>query len=397
MCVDFVLVCFIISFIIIKLKYLILLYIMLSGSNTLRLEPMSVLDEFKYENLNSVSEAIANLNGNSLIPPSDTYNKYGCLIIKSRRDENYYLIFKDESSKDQYLKYLNYSISVKPLMDGIYSTDKILSVINCLNDNLFNKKKNPYPIKLKCINIPSYSSDFMVKYSIDMKDESKIYHNVALNSLPRNESVPTYYTFLLDVNGIHYGYYENLLEMGTAHQFLIRDNSTDVFIGGEIKIDGQNVIFNFMSGTFSIDLRLESTPLLYRLYIELFTNIFGLHQSDLKTRFLTITFTEDVLFEKINPSKKSIRHMCLQPNTQTNVVVLDEGVRCVNNSVRDLTQIQRARANNDLATGKNLLCKNLEYQYDTKYLKNAADIVNYWKKKYIKYKIKYQNLKNKLI
>jgi hypothetical protein len=350
----------------------------LTTSNTLNLSTIGIIHEFHYTHLNSVSETITKINDNSLSPYSESYLKYGCLIIQSRRDTQYYLIYKDDSSKDQYLKYLKYLQIIKPLMDGNFKIDKIENIIRFLNDTSFEKLKNIYPSKIKCVNNPSGSRDFLLNYKIEMKDYSKIYNNVPLNSLPRNESGNTYYTFLLDINGIHYGYYENILEMGTAHQFLIDTDLTDVFIAGEIKIEGQTIIFNFMSGTFSARLNLDRKPLLYRLYIELITGILNLHRLDLKTRFTYIEFTEAVLFEKLPPTKKSIRHMCLQPYTSNNVVVLDEGVRCVNNSLADLTPDQKTKAQTDLSAGRNLICNDKDYQYEQKYIK--------YKNKYLKLK-----------
>jgi hypothetical protein len=350
----------------------------LTVSNTLNLGTIGIIPEFHYTHLNSVSETITKINENTLSPSSDSYQRFGCLIIQSRRDSQYYLIYKDESSKDLYLKYLKYSQTIKPIMDGNFQIEKIGNVIRFLNENSFEKLKNIYPTKIKCVNNPSGSRDFLLNYKIEMKDSGKIYHNHPLNSLPRNESGNTYYTFLLDVNGIHYGYYKNILEMGTAHQFLIDTDLTDVFIAGEIKIEGQTITFNFMSGTFSARLNLDKKPLLFRLYIELISDIFGLHKLDLKTRFTSTVFTEAILFEKIAPTKKSIRNMCLQPYTSNNVVVLDEGVRCINNSLADLTRDQNIKAQTDLASGRNLLCNDRDYQYENKYIK--------YKNKYLKLK-----------
>jgi hypothetical protein len=212
-----------------------------------------------------------------------------------------------------------------------------------------------------------------------MKDYSKIYNNVALNSLPRNESGPTYYTYLLDVNGIHYGLFENNLEVGTAHQFLIETNDTEVYIAGEIKIEGQNVEFNFYSGTFSLPLNLNENPLIKFILTDLLWNIFNLYNIDLKTRFTKISFTEVEIFQKIPPTLKAIRHMCLQPYSSNNVVVLEEGKRCKGPRLPESVSWESIFDN--FKYGRNLLCKDVDYQYE---------------KKYLKYKTKYIKLKEKL-
>ena len=353
----------------------------LTVSNTLRLIISDVVPYFQYTFLNSVSETIDKINTKTLVPPSESFDNYGCLIIHSRRDSHFYLIYKDESSKLQYIQYSKFSLLIKPLNDGIFDILKIGSIVKYLNENSFEKLTNIYPNKIKCVSNPSGPNDFLLMYKIEMKENSKIYTNTSLNSLPRNESEPSYYTFVLDEFGIHYGFYENVLEMGTAHQFLINTDSTNVFIAGEIKIENQSVTFNFMSGTFSARLNLDKKPILKKLFIEILTIIFNLHNNDLKTRITSISYTDAILFDKIKPSNKSIRQMCLQPYTQNNVVVLDEGVRCVNSSLKDITAEQNRKAQSDLLTGKNLLCQDKNYQYESKYQK---------------YKNKYLNLKKRL-
>jgi hypothetical protein len=347
---------------------------------------------FVYTHSDSVTDTIRNINSGTLVPSSESYTNFGSLIIRSKRyDGRPFLIFKDNASKDHYLLYYKYSKEIYGLLsDKIFTVPKIGAIITFLNTNSFEKLTNPYASKIKCVNNPDGANDFLLNYKIEMKDSSKIFNNVPLNSLPRNDGGITYYTFLLDVNGIHYGFYENILEMGTAHQFLINTNSTNVFIAGELKIEGQAITFNFMSGTFSARLRLEEKPLLYYLYKDLMKNIFDLHDNTIKTRFTSITFTHDVLFPKIKPSINSVRTMCLKPITSRNVVKISDGVRCVNNSMADLPLGEDDLAEDDLRLGRNLLCEDATYQYDKKYVSES------YKNKYIKYKNKYLNLKKQL-
>ena len=351
----------------------------MDNNNTVRLLPELVLPEFLYTHLESVSSVIELINTNTLVPPSESFIKYGCLIINSRRFNYHFLIYKSDEINKIYLLYARFKLIIGNNPDLSF-IEKLNILIRFLYENPeeINKIINPYPVKMKCVNNPDGNNDFIIKYDISMKNQYHIYNNVTLNSLPRNEDRPTYYTFLLDVNGIHYGLFENILEMGTAHQFLINENTTPVFIAGELKIEGQNITFNFMSGTFSQHLRLPSKPLLYRLYIEMMTFIFNIHDNKLKTRINEINFTEDVIFPKIKPSLKSIRQMCMNNYTNNNVVVLPAESKCINNALYDLDRSVLEKASSDLRMGENLLCNDQNYQFYNKYLK--------YKNKYLKLK-----------
>lgn len=171
----------------------------------------------------------------------------------------------------------------------------------------FKKVSNPYLDKTKCVPNPDGEYDYLVKYNHKLRNTSRIYENVLPCSLPRTTRVKTYYTYILTRYGLVCGLILDSLELGTGHQMLVREEDDEVYIAGELELFENNLQFNFMSGTYSALLKLDTNPNLKGNLIQLLTALFTVCEQDVP---LAISFTDKTLFPIKSPSIQEVEEFC---------------------------------------------------------------------------------------
>lgn len=184
--------------------------------------------------------------------------------------------------------------------DALYTPDtfgRIMSIL--LRDPPFTQTIVPISEKVKCISLPMMESDYITRTDYSFRYPEHIYRYTASEEqllpyqLPRDEET-VYYTYVIDVHGIGYGRILDSLEMGVAHQMLVMNERDPVIIAGEIRIRGNDLIFNFESGTFSRDKKLDKRLDVKQYLITLVTILFQMHR-DGERGFDSVTYTDDII------------------------------------------------------------------------------------------------------
>jgi len=184
--------------------------------------------------------------------------------------------------------------------DLIYTPDtfgRIMSIL--LRDPPFTQTIVPISEKVKCISLPMMESDYITRTDYSFRYPDHIYRYTASEEqvlpyqLPRDEET-VYYTYVIDTHGIGYGRILDSLEMGVAHQMLVMNERDPVIIAGEIRIRGNDLIFNFESGTFSRDKKLDKRLDVKHFLITLVTLLFQMHR-DGERGFDSVTYTDDII------------------------------------------------------------------------------------------------------
>jgi hypothetical protein len=99
---------------------------------------------------------------------------------------------------------------------------------------------------------------------------------------------------------------------------LVRDESDDVYIAGEIELIENKLTFNFMSGTYGDPQKLSTNPIV--------SSIFSL--TDSSGLILDVNYVDNTLFPIVDPSNQEIDQFC---NKFSNQIFMDPDVpRCDN-------------------------------------------------------------------
>jgi hypothetical protein len=147
-----------------------------------------------------------------------------------------------------------------------------------------------------------------VIYSFDQDDKSEY---------------PKYYSFIISNEGIIYGKVNDGIEFGATHVQLVRNVSEKGIISGEIKVEENKVIFNFISSLFGFynylnpKRRIEKgTPTEYTFIerIKMYKLILltkKLIELSNKQKFSEYYYTEAILFPDDNyPSENELMEIC---------------------------------------------------------------------------------------
>jgi hypothetical protein len=147
-----------------------------------------------------------------------------------------------------------------------------------------------------------------VIYSFDQDDKSEY---------------PKYYSFIISNEGIIYGKVNDGIEFGATHVQLVRNASERGIISGEIKVEENKVIFNFISSLFGFynylnpKRRIEKgTPTEYTFIerIKMYKLILltkKLIELSNKKKFSEYYYTEAILFPDDNyPSEDELTEIC---------------------------------------------------------------------------------------
>ncbi len=219
---------------------------------------------------------------------------------------------------------------------------KILKDI-CLDHLSYNWDYQTYDIsvgKFKCKHFKESDHDLLMMFKHDQRRPEKIFKSLYQDTQILGSLNPRYYTFIISTAGVKYGIINDGLEFGTSHLHLIENTDERVIIAGEIKIEGRKLIYNFNSGTFSLD---QTKKLTWkdneRKYKIICDNVFKMKVSlDDKDLFDTIEYQGDViktLFNDTYPDPEEICKICKKsPNDiYTGFPSSDPDVRCTKNSI----------------------------------------------------------------
>lgn len=179
------------------------------------------------------------------------------------------------------------------------------------NGNFFYEPlQSPYQRKTKdkCIRMDG-EPDYIVRYMYDQKNDKRIYDNGIPDEVLDRYN-PSYFTFLIDDQGIRFGHVRDALELGVPHMMLIRNEEDRVYISGEVGIIRYNngnfkLYYNFNSGTFSLRYNLVNHPNAEENYKNIVYQI-------LKLTFpqMEIIYTDYPLFRTGRPSVAELDDFC---------------------------------------------------------------------------------------
>jgi hypothetical protein len=115
-----------------------------------------------------------------------------------------------------------------------------------------------------------------------------------------------FFTFMIDMDGLHIARYHNLFEFGTGHVYLPDPQKEDTFMiaAGELMIQDNQLLFNLQSGSFMKELNLDATPKYKTFLVHAVKNILSyspLHPFD------RVDFVEEVIFPSIFPLNWELR------------------------------------------------------------------------------------------
>ena len=202
-----------------------------------------------------------------------------------------------------------------------------------LSEFKFTKIINKELDKIKCINLPNYSNDIVIKYSHNMRKNDRITNNIIslVSIIPSTKLI--YYNYVLTDSGLHIGEVIDILENGVIHPLLVINPDDPVIIAGEIKCNNNNLTFNFLSGIYSSS---QTDPYTIANLIIVMTNIFALNLTD-KKYFTNITFSKKELGSLLPTNLYTsieLKSFCdLYPN---NIIKVNKDYRCINNVYTNL-------------------------------------------------------------
>jgi hypothetical protein len=166
--------------------------------------------------------------------------------------------------------------------------------------------------KIKCFHTPTESHNYVTKINYSIRNPERISRGLAsdLDRDTADSDDSVYYSYLIDDSGALFGRVYDALEMGTSHQMLVERENDPVFIAGEMKIQGDQLWFNFESGTFSKFLKLDEDPKSKEQLMLLVGQLFSLYRRR-DRKFSTITFMDTILFPvELAPSDKELEYIC---------------------------------------------------------------------------------------
>ena len=202
---------------------------------------------------------------------------------------------------------------------------KYIKLLN-LSEFQFTKIINKELIKIKCINLPNYSNDIVIKYSHNMRNNARITNNIiSLASIIPSTKL-NYYNYVLTDTGLHLGEVIDILENGVIHPLLVINPDDPVIIAGEIKCNNNNLTFNFLSDIYSSS---QTDPYAIANLIIVMTNIFALQSNN--KYFTNITFSKKELGSLLPTNLftgDELKLFCdLYPN---NIIKVHNDYRCTN-------------------------------------------------------------------
>lgn len=295
---------------------------------------------------------LTEINDNFMI---ERGKEYGILIVKSERDNNYYLFYNDDLHKDlsfqiHYIRLTNFKKKIDD-NDNYGSVNVISNFTHPLVKSVISLIKNTEPIRYKCINLLEFPNDYVIKYSHDMRLAERITRNPFFNEISIDKT--SYYNFIVDKKGIVIGEVFDSLENGVVHHLLVDNPDDEVYIAGEIKIYDNKLEYNFYSGSYSAPQKTSKKPIL-SYYLEILVNkIFKLQRFG-TTSLTSITLVHTFLLPRKPFDRPEFNFFCSR--FRNKIVKVPDGNRCINNTYSNLTAPIKAQIETNFTTNSNLLC-----------------------------------------
>lgn len=276
---------------------------------------------------------------------------FGYIIVFSESSKKNFLFYRDPNFVNIYTDIIRFKSDVDKESNNYPPTNILDFVSRYFNQPHFNKIINTKPYILKCVNCLEYPNDYVIKYSHDMRLRERIKRNPYFNEISVGRT--SYYNFIIDNRGIVIGEVIDSLENGVVHHLLVDNPNDEVFIAGEIKIENNNLSYNFFSGTYSLPQNTINNPIL-EYYLEIVVNkIFKIQR--VGTRPLeNIKLVYDVLLQRKPFNKHEIELYC--DKFRNKIVKIPSGNRCINNTYGDLTQAVKTQIEDSFTNNTNLLC-----------------------------------------
>jgi hypothetical protein len=189
-------------------------------------------------------------------------------------------------------------------------------------------KNGIYFNQTKCITFEDPPTEYLANYKHEHRS-SRVLNNF---SKDRRSENPKHYSFTISENGIIYGIINDGIEFGATHIQLARNAEEKGIISGEIKLDGNNIIFNFSSSLFGffnyLDIprliaKNEDTPYTFEERIKMYKLMIltqKLIEISNEKVFDNYYYTQNILFpENKKPTEEEMSSIC----SNESLIILD--------------------------------------------------------------------------
>ena len=279
---------------------------------------------------------------------------FGYIIIFSKSSNKYYLFYSNPSFLDRYREMMSFKTKIDSETDE-FSTEKFNKYLALFNNAPFNKISNKIPNKQKCINLLDFPNDYVINYSHDMRLPERITTNPLLNSI--NSDTAVYYNYIINKDGLIIGKVIDSLENGVVHQLLVNSPQDEVYIAGEIKIENNKLVFNFLSGVYSAPQKTTTDPFLTYYLDILVTKIFKMHNMG-TAPLESIRFDYHNILPRKPFDKTEIEFFCSKFNNK--IVKVPDGNRCIDNTYSNLLPSIQSEINRRFATISEVICNDID-------------------------------------
>jgi hypothetical protein len=217
----------------------------------------------------------------------------------------------------------------------------------------------------KCITFED-RTEYLANYKY-VHRSSRVLNNF---SEDRRSENPKHYSFTISNNGIIYGIINDGIEFGATHIQLARDATEKGIISGEIRLDGNNIIFNFSSSLFGFFNYLDTPRPIIKNADTLYTfeERIKMYKLIIFTKklieisngkvFENYDYTQNILFpENKKPTDKEMREIC----SDESLIILDT------------TEMSACGSSKNIKTIGNLEIKSKYEELQKKILSNIKD------------------------
>ena len=206
------------------------------------------------------------------------------------------------------------------LMDALHGIERYgLKYIINRNGTIFNQ--------IKCITFED-GTEYLANYKHNHR-LSRVLDNFSGDRICEN---PKHYSFTISENGILYGIINDGIEFGATHIQLARNAVERGIISGEIRLDGNNIIFNFSSSLYGFYNYLDTprpiiknadTPYTFEERIKMYKLIIltkKLIEISNRKVYEQYHYTQNILFpENKKPTEEEMREIC----NNESLIILD--------------------------------------------------------------------------
>lgn len=198
-----------------------------------------------FKDVKSLNKVVYMLNTNDSNKKIQEALIEGFIIVFSESTNKFFLVYRNIN---KYVEYLYFKKTINNL-SKVNLLKLLKNICVYLKYNIpFKKISNKNLFELKYIFFEELKKGFVIKYYHYMKQTDRIFRNIDFNNLVSKEV--KYYNYIVDKNGIVLGEVFDSFELGTSHSLLVDKYNDNVFIAGEIKIENNNLSYNFISDIY---------------------------------------------------------------------------------------------------------------------------------------------------